>query len=368
MPTPFTIGLDIDGAGSHPAAWRDARHPPATLLSGRRVARVVQLAEAAGISYLTFAGSHLPPGSDPDIPARLDPVQQAAYAAPLTSRIGLIAEVPVTYLEPFHVATQLASIDHAAHDRAGWLVSAENSAAAAAEYGRTPLRAEELARETEDVVRVTRLLWDSWEDDAVIRDLPTGRYLDRDKVHSVDFVGGGFSVRGPAIVPRPPQGRLPVVVPVQHAEGTAADAVLVPAGDGLATEASRWHEAGRLVIADLEVALDSRGERGIERLARLDSRTPWPRGDAGRFAGSAPDLTALIVALASVVDGVRLRVASLDVDLDELRFAVLPVLIVNGVFRPPQNGDRLRTQLGLSPAADTFAGVDREPVTAGRGR
>src|SRR5439155_1237526 len=70
--------------------------------------------------------------------------------------------------------------------------------------------------EAADYVEVLRRLWDSWEDDAEIRDVATGRFIDRDKLHYIDFEGRWFSVRGPSITPRPPQGQ-PVVAALGHA-------------------------------------------------------------------------------------------------------------------------------------------------------
>jgi alkanesulfonate monooxygenase SsuD/methylene tetrahydromethanopterin reductase-like flavin-dependent oxidoreductase (luciferase family) len=65
-------------------------------------------------------------------------------------------------------------------------------------------------------VEVLRRLWDSWEDDAEIRDVATGRFIDRDKLHYIDFEGRWFSVKGPSITPRPPQGQ-PVIAALGHA-------------------------------------------------------------------------------------------------------------------------------------------------------
>ena len=70
--------------------------------------------------------------------------------------------------------------------------------------------------EAADYVEVLRRLWDSWEDDAEIRDVATGRFIDRDKLHYIDFEGRWFAVKGPSITPRPPQGQ-PVVAALGHA-------------------------------------------------------------------------------------------------------------------------------------------------------
>ena len=73
----------------------------------------------------------------------------------------------------------------------------------------------ELLDEAADYVEVIRRLWDSWEDDAEIRDVATGRFVDRAKLHYIDFAGRYFSVKGPSITPRPPQGQ-PVVSALAH--------------------------------------------------------------------------------------------------------------------------------------------------------
>ena len=86
--------------------------------------------------------------------------------------------------------------------------------------------------EAADFVEVVRRLWDSWEDDAEIRDAATGRFIDRDKLHYIDFEGRWFSVRGPSITPRPPQGQ-PIVCVLAHVDAAfrlaarSADVVFV---------------------------------------------------------------------------------------------------------------------------------------------
>jgi len=95
----------------------------------------------------------------------------------------------------------------------------------------------DLLDEAADFVEVIRRLWDSWEDDAEIRDAATGRFIDRDKIHYIDFEGEYFSVKGPSIVPRPPQGQ-PVVTALAHSPivyrfaARSADIVFVTPADG----------------------------------------------------------------------------------------------------------------------------------------
>ncbi|KAF2416279.1 LLM class flavin-dependent oxidoreductase, partial [Microbacterium sp. B35-30] len=333
--TPFAIALELDADGAHPAA---SASPGA--LSPRRLASRVARSERLGFTAATFADSPLPAGDT----ARLDAVQRAAFAAPLTSAIGLLPVAHVAYSEPFHVATQLASLDWASNGRAGWIAAASGTAREATAYGRQALTDDELRRESDDVIEVARRLWDSWEDDAVIQDAATGRYLDADRLHYVDFEGESFSVKGPLITPRPPQGQLVVAAPA----GTAGlDIALVDGADAaeITDAATRARAAGAgLVWAEVEVVLDS---RGVAAQRRLDSLGAWPSTGRLRHVGDAPGFVALLAELAASVDGVRLHVAELGVDLEEAGRAVLPALRERIGFRSPRPGGKLRDALGL---------------------
>ncbi|MGW4705582.1 LLM class flavin-dependent oxidoreductase, partial [Streptomyces sp. NPDC004285] len=228
MPRPaLHLAVEIDGDGAHPVAWRRAAHSPGELLTPRRLARVAAVAENAGFTLVTLEDSILPPASGIDAGngsgpvGRIGAVERAAFVAASTSVLGVAPVLATTYAEPFHVSSQLASLDHVSAGRAGWVVGVEEDPAAARAWGRPVVEgADARAREARDGLRVVRDLWDSWEDDAVIRSVATSRYLDRSRLHAIDFSGETYSVKGPSIVPRPPQGR-PVVL---------ARAGLVPAG------------------------------------------------------------------------------------------------------------------------------------------
>ncbi|GAY07992.1 LLM class flavin-dependent oxidoreductase [Pseudonocardia sp. N23] len=357
MPSrPLHLAVDLDGDGAHPASWRRARHAPDALLTAARVGRVVRVAENAGFTLATFEDSPAPPGRGPDPAGRIGAVERAAFAAPLTSVIALAPVVSTTYSEPFHVASQLASLDFAAAGRAGWVVSATDDAAVAVALGRPFVAGgEDLRREARDAVAVNRALWDSWEDDAVVRDVATGRYLDVDKLHHLDFVGETYSVKGPAIVPRPPQGQLVVVAPEGLVPPDLVDVTLVadPTVDGVATAARRV--ATPRVFAEVEVVLDTADGDAVDRLAGLDAATPWPRTERLRHVGSATALVGLLTDLARVVDGVRLLPLVLDEELPVLSAHVLPALFHAGVATRPVAGSALRTTLGLPRPANRFA-------------
>ncbi|WP_442544465.1 LLM class flavin-dependent oxidoreductase [Arthrobacter sp. KN11-1C] len=384
MPTPTDprpgrpgfLALELDGDGAHPAAWRKARHAPDELLNGARIRSTVLAAESAGFHVATFADGPLV-GSlgagGRDVAGRLNALQRAAFAGPVTTSIVLVPEVDTVYTEPFHIATQLASLDYVSGGRAGWLVAASGSAEEAAAVGRSFVEGAALAQEAAASVEVSRRLWDSWEDEAVIRDVPTGRYLDVDKLHyvdfetSADFAGPGYSVKGPSIIPRPLQGQLPVVARADLLPSDV-DVVLVsaPTPSLLAEEVAEVRRAidergavvggGPAVVAELDVVLDSRGQRASARLAELDAFTPWSSSRA-RFVGTAAELADFLAELLAVADGVRLHPAVLDVELEELAQLVLPELRRRGVLKPVAQGGTFRELLGLERPLSRYASL-----------
>ncbi|MCA4134984.1 LLM class flavin-dependent oxidoreductase [Arthrobacter sp. M4] len=328
------------------------------------LATTVLAAESAGFHVATFADGPVLEGR----PAhRLNALQRAAFAGPLTRSIALVPEVDTVYTEPFHVATQLASLDYVSLGRAGWIATAaapgDGGSEAAAAVGRLVVDGTALAEEAAASIEVSRRLWDSWEDDAVIRDVATGRYLDASKLHYVDTEGPGYSVKGPAITPRPPQGQLPIFAPAAligegHVSPSAVDAVLVsaPTPELLAVEVrdarSRFGAGtagGPAVIAELDIVLDARGASAAARAALLE---PSVRA---RFVGTAVELTALLDELLAEADGVRLHPADVAVDLEELSRLVLPELRRRGALLPVRNGGTFRELLGLERPASRYA-------------
>ncbi|UVJ39290.1 LLM class flavin-dependent oxidoreductase [Arthrobacter sp. CJ23] len=316
------------------------------------LAAAVLAAESAGFHAATFA--------DAPIPGRINALQRAAFAGPVTRSIALVPEVDTVYTEPFHVSTQLASLDYVSGGRAGWIATAEASTEAAAAVGRAPVTGPGLGQEAAASIEVSRRLWDSWEDDAVIRDVATGRYLDVDKLHyadfetSADFAGPGYSVKGPSIIPRPLQGQLPVLAAAPLVAGgqLPADAVLVsaPSPELLAAEVRAVRArlgASLAIVAELDVVLDARGQAAAERVGTASGRA--------RFAGSAAALTDYLEQLLAEADGVRLHPESLAIELEDLARHVLPELRRRGVLRPVVQDGTFRELLGLERPESRYA-------------
>jgi alkanesulfonate monooxygenase SsuD/methylene tetrahydromethanopterin reductase-like flavin-dependent oxidoreductase (luciferase family) len=228
--------------------------------------------------------------------------------------------------------------------------------------------------EAADYVEVLRRLWDSWEDDAEIRDLVTGRFIDRDKLHYVDFEGRWFSVRGPSITPRPPQGQ-PVVAALGHASVPPYRLIARSADVGFVTPRDMAHaaeivaqiraeqaSAGRTgqtvhVFADLVVFLDETKAAAVARRQRLDERAGTEyHSDARIFTGTAIGLADLLQEWqAAGLTGFRLRPAALPHDLTQLTERLVPELRRRCLFRARYKADTLRGLLGLERPANRYA-------------
>lgn len=207
------LGVTLGGLGSHPRAWRLSPDSARSWFRADYHLRLARAAEEAALDLIYLEDAYaLQSDDDRDLRGRLDAALLASRLAPATSGIGLVPEFTVTHAEPFHISKSVATLDHASLGRAGWAITTAGAGDRLADqqndhFGRRPVLSEQAAyAEAADVAEVVGRLFDSWEDEAEIRDLSTGRFVDRDKLHYVDFEGSAFSVKGPSIVPRPPQG------------------------------------------------------------------------------------------------------------------------------------------------------------------
>jgi alkanesulfonate monooxygenase SsuD/methylene tetrahydromethanopterin reductase-like flavin-dependent oxidoreductase (luciferase family) len=382
----FQLGVALDGAGWHPAAWREPEARPADLLTAEYWTGLVAGAEQARLDFVTFedalslqSSSRRGPDDRTDqVRGRLDSTLIAARVAPATRHIGLIPTVTVTHTEPFHLSKAIASLDWVSSGRAGVRVKISAWPHEAAHFGRRvmtggPDQSNDLFAEAADYVEVVRRLWDSWEDGAEIRDVATGRFVDRERLHYVDFDGRWFSVKGPAITPRPPQGQ-PVVAALAHVDlayrlaASSADLVFVTpqdAGDAAAiVREVRAAEAGVRrtgpplhIIGDLLVFLDDDPVLAAARRARLDERAGREyRSDALIFTGTAAQLADLLADWQSAgLAGFRLRPAAIPADLDQITRLLVPELRDRALVPEKYESSTLRGLLGLARPANRYA-------------
>ena len=355
------LGVALDGYGWHPEAWR---HTPdgEPVTSGRYWSNLAATAERGLLDFVTFddaltAQRRRRAEIDPRwLAGRPDAVLIASRVAPVTNHIGLIPVATVTHTEPFHVSKAIATLDFVSHGRAGWQVRVSGTPHEAELFGRRDVSAVDLFDEASDAVEVARRLWDSWEDDAVIRDVASGRFIDRDKLHYIDFEGRYFSVKGPSITPRSPQGQ-PVVAALAHAQpvyefaARSADLVFItPKGDG----------SLRSIVDEITQAGGSELKIYADVFVSFSGITD-PRSDALVFDGTPAELVELIGRWQrSGIDGIRLRPSVNAIDLPIIVDEVVPILQRAGQFRTAyDDGETLRERLGLSVAENRYTKAEQ---------
>jgi alkanesulfonate monooxygenase len=222
------LGAFLPGSGHHVAAWR---HPDAQADGGINLKHYIRLAQTAerGLFDAVFLADGLASGfsvNGSNNPAEgkqawggsFEPVTLFSALAAVTEKIGFIATASTTYEDPFLLARKFASLDHISSGRAGWNVVTTGSSNAAGNFGldKHPDHADRYER-AHEFVDLVKGLWDSWDDDAFVRNKKTGQYYDPDKRHELNHHGKYYAVRGPLNVPRPPQG-YPVIVQAGSSE------------------------------------------------------------------------------------------------------------------------------------------------------
>jgi alkanesulfonate monooxygenase SsuD/methylene tetrahydromethanopterin reductase-like flavin-dependent oxidoreductase (luciferase family) len=407
--SPLHLAVALDGAGWHPGAWREPDAQPDRLFTPAYWVGLAQQAERGLLDFITIedgldlqSDTRFGPDERTDrVRGRLDAVLIAARIAPATRHIGLIPTAITTHTEPFHLSKAIATLDYVSGGRAGVRVQVAGRADTAAHFGRReipPLSAGQLSTgepdvqrlvaehfdEAADYVEVLRRLWDSWEDDAEIRDVATGRFIDRDKLHYIDFEGRWFSVKGPSITPRPPQGQ-PVVAALGHAS-VPYRLIARSADIGFVTPRDRAHaaeivtevrtllantaeaESGREgvhLFGDVVVFLDDSAAAARARRERLDERagpgysSTGYASDAYIFAGTPAELADLLLDWREAgLSGFRLRPAALPHDLTQVTDALVPELQRRGAFRAGYQDAgwpaTLRGLLGLPRPANRY--------------
>lgn len=389
------LAVALTDCGWHPAAWREPDARPGDLLTGGYWAGLVAEAEHGLADLVTIEdtlglqqSSPLQPDSRTDqVRGRLDAVLIANRVGPVTRNIGIVPSQVVTHTEPFHASKAIATLDYVSTGRAGVQLRTSARPEEAALFGRRTIagidrdapgaddtgQLADLFDEAADYAEVLRRLWDSWEDDAEIRDVATGRFVDIGKLHYVDFDGTRFSVRGPSITPRPPQGQPPIAVLAHRTvayrlAGRAADLVFVtPRDDADATAILRevrdeQDRAGRAaepvhVLGDVVVFLDADPAVARDRKERLDGLLGRELiSDAHVFVGTAAELADLILGWQQTgLSGVRLRPGALPHDLQRITRELVPELQRRGAFRTTYPADTLRGNLGLARPANRYA-------------
>lgn len=203
------FGIMLQGPGGHMNAWKHPSVPADASVNFDYYVRTARQAEAAGIAFAFIAdGLYINEVSIPHFLNRFEPIAILSALAAVTEKIGLVGTLSTSYSDPFTVARQFGSVDAISKGRGGWNAVTSPLEGSAKNYSREkhPEHAlrYQIAGEHIDVVKG---LWDSWDDDAFVRNRETGQYADFSKLHRVNYKGQFHSVEGPLNLERSPQGQ-----------------------------------------------------------------------------------------------------------------------------------------------------------------
>jgi FMN-dependent oxidoreductase (nitrilotriacetate monooxygenase family) len=315
QPRQLRLGAFMRPVSIHTAAWRYPGGTPEANFSLEHLVQYAQKLEQ-GCFDAFFMADHLALLNMPmeglkrsATNTSFDPLTLLPALAMMTKHLGLIATASSTFEPPYMIARRFASLDHISKGRAGWNIVTTSNPDAAKNFGQDEQMAHgdryRRAREFYDVVTG---LWDSWADDAFIRDVESGVFFDPDKLHALDHEGEFFKVRGPLNIARPVQG-WPLIVQAgasdagrqlaaETAEMVFATARTIPEGQSYLSDVKgRMEAVGRnpehmkILPGALVVVGDSEQE-AREKRALLDSLVHLDSG-----------LGSLAVALSADVSG-----------------------------------------------------------------
>ena len=213
------FGAFLAGTGGNMASWRHPNAVADAAINLDYYRWLTKRAEAAKLDFAFFGdGLYISEKSHPNFLNRFEPLTLLAALAMETTHIGLAATLSTTYSDPYTVARQFASIDHISKGRAGWNIVTSPLEGSALNYSRPEHPEHDLRyRMADEYLEVAKGLWDSWEDDAFVRDKASGRFIDADKMHRLNYRGEFYSVQGPLNISRCPQGR-PVLIQAGSSE------------------------------------------------------------------------------------------------------------------------------------------------------
>ncbi|WP_338765132.1 LLM class flavin-dependent oxidoreductase [Nocardia vulneris] len=362
----FHLNAFLMGVGHHEAAWRHPRTEAHRVLDVRHFQELGRIAERGKLDSVFFAdGLAVGPRIERNTLAVFEPVTLLSAIAAATTHVGLIATASTTYHEPFNLARKFASLDHISGGRAGWNIVTSAGADEAFNFGYdgVPEHARRYER-AQEFVEVVNQLWDSWEEDSIVLDTATGVFADPAKVHTVDFAGPRFKVRGPLNSPRTPQGR-PLLVQAGSSESGKefaarhAEAVFT---------AQRTLAEGQAFYRDLKARLPKYG-RTADELKVLPGLVPFIADTEAAARALEQEFTDLIspdyaLRQLSTMLGVDLTAHALDAPLPPLpsendiethksRFTLVKELAANENLTVRQ----LIGKLGGGRGHRTFAGT-----------
>ncbi|MGC2132231.1 MAG: LLM class flavin-dependent oxidoreductase [Xanthobacteraceae bacterium] len=212
------LGAFMRPASIHTGAWRYPGARPDMNFNYAHIKECIQKLERAKFDAF-FMADHMAVLNMPmdalkrsHTATSFEPFTLLSALSQVTERIGLVATGSTTFDAPYHIARRFASLDWISGGRAGWNIVTTSNPDAALNFGLDEhMEHGERYRRAREFYDVVTGLWDSWADDAFIRDVEDGVFFDPAKMHVLDHKGKYLSVRGPLNIARPIQG-WPVIV------------------------------------------------------------------------------------------------------------------------------------------------------------
>ena len=203
------LGTILHGASGNMSAWRHPAAQADASINFEFVKQTALKAEEGKLDFLFVAdGLYINEKSIPHFLNRFEPLTVLSTLAAVTRHLGLVGTLSTSYSEPFTTARQFASLDHLSQGRAGWNVVTSPLEGSAKNFSRAQHPDHALRyRIADEYLRVVKGLWDSWEEDAFVRNKASGQFFDKNKLHTLDHRGDFFQVAGPLNISRTPQGR-----------------------------------------------------------------------------------------------------------------------------------------------------------------
>jgi N-acetyl-S-(2-succino)cysteine monooxygenase len=349
----FIVFMTPDGY--HEAGWRMHQFDPGDSIGLQNIIRSTAIAERGLLDAVFFADRlALTPFRARAFPQfHFDPIEMLVALAMTTRQVGLIATASTTFDTPWQVARRFATADHISQGRIGWNVVTTYDPKSAELFGtKLPEHDDRYARASE-FVQVTKQLWSSWEDGALVRDPAASVWADTDRVHPVDFHGAYYDVAGSFSVPRSPQTH-PVI----------AQAGSSPAGIDLAGETAdvvftpqRSTDASRAFRAKIDAAGQAHGRaagsvRILPGLAFVLGRTEAEAAERRRTLEASVDPVFRAKNLA--------QNAGINPDLIDPSQPLSPELAAtasDNSFAKSIVGQAMETKLPFGEVAATFTGL-----------
>ncbi|MCF6692070.1 LLM class flavin-dependent oxidoreductase [Raoultella terrigena] len=203
------LGTILHGASGNMSAWRHPLAQADASINFEFVKQTALKAEEGKLDFIFVAdGLYINEKSIPHFLNRFEPLTVLSTLAAVTRNLGLVGTLSTSYSEPFITARQFASLDHLSQGRAGWNVVTSPLEGSAKNFSRAQHPDHALRyRIADEYLKVVKGLWDSWEEDAFVRNKASGQFFDKNKLHALDHHGDFFKVAGPLNIARTPQGR-----------------------------------------------------------------------------------------------------------------------------------------------------------------